>query len=185
VDRNGLLEAPPAPHGVFRALRSPPFRLYSIGQVASASGSFLQQTAIAWLVYQLTGSAASLGLVLAAGGVPSLLLGPWGGSIADRCDLRKLLIVTQVAFGLLAGALWGCAVAGVASVGVVVGIGVVGGFVSIVDSPARQAFVSSLVPPADLASAPVLCGQRGVLPGRDHCAGPDPPALPKSSPRQG
>jgi MFS family permease len=170
MDRDGLavvpeagpaiLDRPSAPpaQGAFRALHSQPFRLYFIGQVASASGTFLQQTAIAWLVYRLTGSAASLGLVLAAGGVPSLLFGPWGGSIADRLDLRKLLLATQLAYGLLAAALWVCAAVGAASVGLVVTIGVIGGFVSIVDSPARQAFVSSLVPPADLASALSLNG---------------------------
>jgi predicted MFS family arabinose efflux permease len=67
----------------FRALRSRPFRLYFGGQVVSASGTFLQQTAISWLVFELTHSASDLGLVLAAGGVPSLLLGPWGGAVAD------------------------------------------------------------------------------------------------------
>src|ERR1700691_2092041 len=103
MDRDGLALVPdaapqrslvsPARHGgSFRALRSKPFRLYFIGQVASASGTFLQQTAIGWLVLQLTGSAASLGLVLAAGGLPSLILGPWGGSIVDRVNVRKLLI---------------------------------------------------------------------------------------------
>jgi hypothetical protein len=64
--------------GTFRALGSRPFRLYFAGQVASASGTFVQQTAIGWLVLRLTGSAAELGLVLAVGGVPSLLFGPWG-----------------------------------------------------------------------------------------------------------
>jgi MFS family permease len=144
--------------GSARALRSKPFRLYFAGQVASASGTFLQQTAIGWLVLQLTHSASSLGLVLAAGGVPSLLLGPWGGSIADRVDLRKLLIATQTTFGLLAGLLWAAAAAGVASVGLIVAVNVASGFVSIADSPARQAFVSRLVPPADLASAVSLNG---------------------------
>src|ERR1700733_3289338 len=86
--------------GSFRALHSRPFRLYFAGQVASASGTFLQQTAIGWLVLKLTGSAAELGLVLAVGGVPSLLFGPWGGTIADRVDLRRLLIGTQLAYGL-------------------------------------------------------------------------------------
>src|ERR1700685_4227557 len=90
----------------FRALRSPSFRLYFGGQVVSASGTFLQQTAIGWLVLQLTGSPSDLGLVLAAGGIPSLLFGPWGGVVADRVDLRKLLVVTQTTFGVLAGALW-------------------------------------------------------------------------------
>jgi MFS family permease len=146
------------PRGTFRALRSVPFRLYFFGQVASASGTFLQQTAIGWLVLKLTGNAASLGLVLAAGGVPSLLFGPWGGTIADRVDLRRLLIGTQLAFGLLAGLLWGLAVTGHASVPVIVAISVAGGFVSIVDSPARQAFIGSLVTPDDLSSAISLNG---------------------------
>jgi MFS family permease len=144
--------------GSFRALRSRPFRLYFAGQVASASGTFLQQTAIGWLVLRLTGSAAELGLVLAVGGVPSLLFGPWGGTIADRVDLRRLLIGTQLAYGLLAGLLWALAVAGKASVPVIVAISVASGVVQIVDSPARQAFVSSLVMPADLSSAVSLNG---------------------------
>src|ERR1700722_14053128 len=160
MDRDGLVIVPgaappvdavaePAKGGPFRALRSRPFRIYFAGQVVSASGTFLQQTAIGWLVYQLTGSAASLGLVLAAGGVPALILGPWGGSIADRIDLRKLLLATQAIFCLLAASLWAIAAAGKASVALVVTIGVIGGFVQIVDSPARQAFVSALVPPTD------------------------------------
>ena len=142
----------------FRALRSRPFRLYFAGQIASASGTFLQQTAIGWLVLKLTGSAAELGLVLAVGGVPSLLFGPWGGTIADRMDLRRLLIGTQLAFGLLAGLLWVLAVAGKATVPVIVAISVAGGVVQIVDSPARQAFVGSLVAPEDLSSAVSLNG---------------------------
>jgi MFS family permease len=144
--------------GSFRALHSRPFRLYFAGQVASASGTFLQQTAIGWLVLKLTGSAAELGLVLAAGGVPSLLFGPWGGTVADRVDLRRLLIGTQLAFGLLAGLLWALAVAGKATVPVIVAISVAGGVVQIVDSPARQALVGSLVMPEDLSSAVSLNG---------------------------
>ena len=142
----------------FRALHSRSFRLYFGGQVVSASGSFLQQTAIGWLVLELTGSASDLGLVLAAGGIPSLLLGPWGGAVADRVDLRKLLVVTQTLYCLLAALLWALAVAGAASVAALVAIGVAGGVVQIADSPARQALVSRLVPPDDLASAISLNG---------------------------
>ncbi|MEU8243515.1 MFS transporter [Actinoplanes missouriensis] len=142
----------------FRALRSVPFRWYFAGQVASASGTFLQQTAVGWLVLQLTGSASALGLVLAVGGLPPLLFGPWGGNIADRFDLRRLLIVTQVLNGLLAAALWVLATSGHAGVPLVVAVSVLGGVVGIVDSPARQAFVGSLVPPEDLSSAVSLNG---------------------------
>jgi MFS family permease len=169
MDRDALStvpEAAPQPgapasgvrRGSLRALRSRPFRLYFAGQVVSSSGTFLQQTAIGWFVLKLTGSASSLGLVLAVGGLPSLLLGPWGGTIADRVDLRKLLIVTQSLFGLLAAVLWIVAAEGSASVHLVITINVIGGFVQIVDSPARQAFVSRLVPADDLASAVSLNG---------------------------
>lgn len=151
---------PPAPTRAksFRALRSRPFRIYFGGQVVSASGTFLQQTAIGWLVLQITGSPSELGLVLAAGGIPSLLFGPLGGTVADRVDLRKLLIVTQTLFGLLAAALWALAVTGHATVAVVVVISVLGGIVQIVDSPARQAMVGRLVEPDDLSSAVSLNG---------------------------
>lgn len=109
AEPGALTETAPGDHvrtrsrrGSFRALRSRPFGLYFGGQVASASGTFVQQTAIGWLVLRLTGSAAELGLVLAVGGVPSLLFGPWGGTIADRLNLRRLLIGTQTAYGVLA-----------------------------------------------------------------------------------
>ncbi len=171
MDRDALAampEAGPVPgnetarrargRGSFRALRSRPFRLYFGGQVVSASGSFLQQTAIGWLVLELTGSPSDLGLVLAAGGIPSLLLGPWGGAVADRVDLRKLLIVTQTLYCLLAALLWVLALTGEASVAALVAVGVASGVVQIADSPARQALVSRLVPPDDLASAVSLNG---------------------------
>lgn len=168
MDREGLRvvpEAAPPPTPVthrranaFRALRSRDFRLYFAGQIASASGTFVQQTAIGWLVLGITGSPGSLGLVLAAGGVPPLLFGPWGGVIADRFDLRRLLVCTQTLSLGLAVLLWVLAVSGHAGVMGVVAITVAAGVVQIADSPARQAFVAQLVPPADLASAASVNG---------------------------
>ncbi|WP_328394090.1 MFS transporter [Nocardia sp. NBC_00416] len=148
----------PGSANAFRALRSRPFRWYFAGQIASASGTFLQATAIGRLVLQLTGSPASLGTVLAAGGLPQLLFGPWGGMIADRVDLRRLLIGTQIGNGLLAAALWLTAVTGHAGVPSIVAISVAGGLVQILDAPARQTFVAQLVPAADLASAASVNG---------------------------
>jgi MFS family permease len=158
-----------AGRGAFRALRHRPFRLYFAGQVASASGTFLQQTAIGWLVLRLTGSPASLGLVLAAGGLPSLLLGPWGGTVVDRVDVRRLLIGTQAVSALLAATLWAVTAAGSRSLAVIMTISVLGGLVGVVDSPARQSFVSALVPPADLSSAISL---NGVIMNSARVVGP-------------
>lgn len=153
----------------FRALRSRPFRIYYVGQAISSSGTFVQQTAIGWLVLKLTGSATDLGFVLAAGGIPNLLLGPWGGIVADRVDLRKLLVGTQVLYGVLAATLWAVAAAGQATVTFIVVVSVLGGFVQIVDSPARQAFVSQLVEAEDLGSAVSL---NGVVMNSSRVIGP-------------
>ncbi|HEY1974295.1 MAG TPA: MFS transporter [Pseudonocardia sp.] len=164
----------PGGRGVFRALRDTPFRWYFGGQIASASGTFLQQTAIGWLVLQLTGSASSLGLVLAAGGLPTLLFGPWGGALVDRFDTRRLLMFTQSVSGLLAAALWLTTAFGSGSLTVIITINVLSGFVGVVDSPARQTFVSSLVPPSDLSSAISL---NGVIMNSARVIGPAVAAL--------
>ncbi|HZZ50611.1 MAG TPA: MFS transporter [Pseudonocardia sp.] len=162
--------SPAAPRpSAFRALGHRPFRLYFAGQIASASGTFLQQTAIGWLVLRLTGSPASLGLVLAAGGLPSLLFGPWGGTLVDRVDVRRLLVGTQLLLGLLAAALWTATAAGWGSLGLIMTVNVLSGVVGIVDSPARQTFVSSLVPPDDLSSAISL---NGVIMNSARVVGP-------------
>ena len=142
----------------FRAFRHRDFLRFFIGQLPSASGTFLQQTALGWLVFQQTGSAAALGMVLASGSLPGLFLGPWGGAFADRFDLRRLLLVTQVTFALFAGALWLVVFTGTASIPFIVALNVGSGLVSVVDGPARQAFVGQLVPPADLPSAVSLNG---------------------------
>ncbi|MET9326458.1 MFS transporter [Tsukamurella sp. NPDC003166] len=177
MDREGVAVVPEAAPGPVRrkrssgfgALRNRDFRIYFGGQIASASGTFVQTTAVAWLVLQLTGSAAALGLVLAVGGVPALLFGPWGGVIADRFDLRRLLICTQAVQLVLAAALWLLGATGSVTVAAVVAISVAGGVVQIVDSPARQAFVAQLVPPQDLASA---AGVNGVVMNTARVIGP-------------
>ena len=163
------LADPSRKRSAFRALRSRPFRLFFTGQIASASGTFLQQTAIGWLVLRTTGSASTLGLVLAAGGIPSLLFGAWGGTIAGRFELRHLLLATQTLLGLLAGLLWLLAGTDHASLGVIIAVSVGSGIVSIVDTPARQSFVSQLVPPSDLASAVSV---NGVLMNSARVVGP-------------
>ena len=144
-------------HG-FHALRSPAFRWYFAGQAVSASGTFVQQTALGWAILAITGSASQLGLALAAGGIPQLLFGVLGGSLADRFDNRRLLLTTQTLQGLLATGLWVVAASGHLGLAVIIGINIASGFVQVVDSPTRQAFVSQLVPAEDIASAASLSG---------------------------
>ena len=70
--------------GTFEALRNHNFRVYFIGQLASTSGTWMQITAQGWLVYHMTQSAAWLGIVACAAGLPILLLSPIAGVIVER-----------------------------------------------------------------------------------------------------
>src|SRR5579859_5491464 len=89
----------------FSPLRYSNFRLYFGGQAISLIGTFLQVTAQAWVVWQLTHSEAALGLVGMLNALPLLLFSLYAGVWVDRLDRRKLLIATQVAAMLLAFAL--------------------------------------------------------------------------------
>src|SRR5437764_15463526 len=86
----------------FRALRHRNFRLFWWGQLISLIGTWMQTTAQAWLVLQLTGSAADLGIVTALQSLPVLFIGFFGGVIADWLPKRRLLIITQASQLLLA-----------------------------------------------------------------------------------
>ena len=83
------------PKSIFRALKYRNFRLFFIGQTISLIGTWMQRIALGWLVYRLTGSAFLLGSVGFAGQIPTFVLTPFAGVLADRYDRQKLLIVTQ------------------------------------------------------------------------------------------
>src|SRR3954462_5169537 len=78
------------------ALRHRDFRLLFVGTFVSNAGSWMQKVATSWLIFQLTGSAAWLGLDAFASGFTTVLLLPWGGVVADRLDRRRVLIWTNV-----------------------------------------------------------------------------------------
>src|SRR5918997_2553287 len=85
----------------FSSLAVRNYRLWVIGQGISLSGTWMQTVALGLLVLQLTGSGTTLGFVTALQALPVLLLGPWGGVIADRYPKRRILYVTQSLYGLL------------------------------------------------------------------------------------
>jgi MFS family permease len=135
------------------ALRQRNFRLYFSAQVVSNIGTWIQITVENWLVLQLSHSGLALGITNALQFGPSLLLGLYGGVIADRHDRRQVLMITQACLGLLALA-----------VGILAGIGTIRvwmiwlaagalGLVKCVDLPALQSFVKDLVGSADLPNA--------------------------------
>lgn len=153
---NGSADAPGGHHlglSLFRILRYRNYRLFWSGQVISLIGTWMQTTAQGWLVYQLTGSAAMLGLVSAVGSTPILLFALVGGVYADRVDKRKLLMVTQSGLALVALALAVLVQTHlVRPVHVLVAAGV-SGVLNAFDMPARQSFVIEMVEKEDLMGA--------------------------------
>ena len=132
------------------------YRLFFFGQLVSVIGTWMQTIAQSFLVLDLTHSGTQLGLTTAARFLPILIFGQAGGLFADRRDKRRILLVTQTSAGLLAAVfavltgtheirLWSVYLLAIAL-----------GFVNVFDNPARQAFISEMVPPEDLANAVTL-----------------------------
>ena len=97
----------------FSALRHPNFRLFWTGQMLSILGQTMEFVALGWLVYDLTGSALTLGLTGLAQTAPRIALVMLGGVVADRVDRRWLLILAQAATAALYSALATVVVLGV------------------------------------------------------------------------
>ena len=105
---------------------------------------------------ELTGSGTALGTVVAMQFLPTLLLAPFGGVIADRFDKRKLIIITQSTAGLLALSLGVLTITGAVELWMVYVIAAGFGAVTALDNPSRQTFVMEMVGPADIANAVTL-----------------------------
>jgi MFS family permease len=129
----------------FAALRVRNYRLYFAGQAISLVGTWMQSVALSWLVFELTHSGTTIGLVLAAEFLPVLALGAYGGLIADRVPKRPLLIGTQTALASLATFLGLLVVTHTVALWMVFVIAALLGVVLAVDNPARQTFVMEMV----------------------------------------
>ena len=81
---------------IFRSLKSKNFLIFFIGQAISLIGTWIQYTAIGWMVYRLTGSPFLLGAVGFAGKIPTSLFAPFAGVLADRWSRYNILIITQI-----------------------------------------------------------------------------------------
>jgi predicted MFS family arabinose efflux permease len=140
----------------FQALRHRNYRLYFAGQLVSLTGSWVQTAALTWVTYELTGQNRWTALVAAAQVVPTLLLGAWGGSLADRCPRRGLILATQSLLLALAGLLGALVLLGPATPAALLAVALAIGVVNAVDTPARLAFVIDMVGRDDLANAVAL-----------------------------
>ena len=141
------MQKPPVPfrRATFAALAYPNYRLWFFGQMTSLFGTWMQSTAQAYLVYQLTRSEAYLGYVGFASGIASWIFMLYGGVIADRVPRRSLLIVTQILSMLLAFVLAALTFTRVVAPWHIIVLAFSLGVVNAFDAPARQSFVLEMV----------------------------------------
>lgn len=155
--------------GQTRALfGSHPFRLYLTAQLLGGSGMWMLRMAKDWLVLELTGSPAAVGVVVALQFLPLLIVGPLGGVIADRHDKRRLVLGAQTASALVAVALAVLTLTGTVAVWHLYVLAVALGLVAAIEMPARQVLVNEVVGDSGLRPAVSLTnavGQGGGLVG--------------------
>jgi MFS family permease len=138
------------------ALRHRNYRLFFTGQLISMIGTWMQSVAQSWLVYRLTGSSLSLGLVGFVSQIPVFLVAPIGGLAADRFPRRRILVATQCSAMALALLLAFLTLTGRIELWHVLVLGGLLGVVNAFDIPGRQAFVVEMVGRKDLPSAIAL-----------------------------
>ncbi len=140
-----------------RALANRNYRLYFGGQLVSLSGTWIQQTAMTWVVYLLTDSSFILGVVGFAGQIPGFFLAPLAGVLSDRWNRHRLLVITQALSMIQAFIMAFLAATGLLTVEWIIGLSLFLGFINAFDMTARQAFTTDMVESrADLANAIAL-----------------------------
>ncbi len=149
---------PPAPRraGAFAALAHRNFRLFYAGQILSLTGTWMQSTALGWLVFELSDSEFLLGAVNAATILPILLFTLYAGVVADRLEKRKILLLAQTAMMVVALVLAVLTGLGAINVGIIFALLLLHGTGSAFEIPTRQAFFVELVGRRDLTNAIAL-----------------------------
>ncbi|GAA4336785.1 MFS transporter [Mucilaginibacter gynuensis] len=129
----------------FNAFKNYNYRLYFFGQSVLLIGTWMQKTAVSWVVYALTGSKFMLGLTLFASLFPSFVFSFLGGVVADRYNRYKLLMITQIASMVQALLLTGLIFFKHYNVWEIIALSVVLGIINAFDVPARQSLVYEMI----------------------------------------
>jgi MFS family permease len=141
------------PRGAFAALTSRGYRIYLSGQALANTGSWMQSIAQDWLVFSLTRSSTAVGVTMALQFLPTLLFGLHTGAVADRVPKRLILLTTQALNATATAALAVITITGAARPADVYAFALLTGLIFAFDAPARQAFVTEVVPLARLRAA--------------------------------
>jgi len=129
----------------FKAFRSYNYRLYFAGQSVSLIGTWMQRTAVSWVIYTLTHSAFMLGVTAFATQFPSFLLSLFGGVVSDRYNRYKVMLTTQVASLIQATLLAVLVLSGHATAWQILSISIILGVINAFDVPARQSLVHEMI----------------------------------------
>jgi MFS family permease len=132
------------------------YRLFFSGQLISVSGTWMQDTALPWLVLQLTHSPVYVGLLVFARYAPFMAFGLFSGALADRFDNRRVVIVTQASSMLIAAGLAVLALSGVDQLWPYFVLAFLGGTALVFDAPNRHALTFQLVGRDELPNAVAL-----------------------------
>lgn len=152
--RKAIPKEPGALRKIFSSLYSRNYRLYFIGQGISLIGTWMQNVALSWLVYRITGSVFLLGLIGFLSQIPAFVLAPITGVITDRYSRHRIMVFTQVAFLVQALGMAILVLLNIVDVWHIVVLSLVFGIISAFDSPARQSLVIDLIEnPKDLGNA--------------------------------
>lgn len=130
---------------IFRAFKYPNYRLYYYGQSISLIGVWVQNIAMGWLLYRLTGSALLLGTVAFAQQIPSLFIMPFAGVLADRFNRRKVLVISQAAAMVVAFVLAYLVLTNIVTISAIIFLAAVNGIILAFDTPFRNSFVPDMI----------------------------------------
>ena len=138
------------------ALGYGPFRYFITAMLASTSGNFVYYAALGWYVLELTGSAAEVGFVFTASGLPILVATVHAGVLTDRLGARRMLLISLAGMAVVAVSQAAFALGGAPSYPLVVALALGLGIAQTIGAPASVAIVTELVPPPAVSSATVL-----------------------------
>ncbi len=129
----------------FSSLSSRNYRIYFFGQCVSLTGTWMQQIAMSWLIYRLTGSVVLLGVVNFLTQAPGFFLSPFAGVICNRFRLLRILLTTQTLLGIQASILTILVLTNTVEVWHILSLSLIIGIINSMDMPTRQVLVINLV----------------------------------------
>ncbi|QLC66596.1 MFS transporter [Flavobacterium sp. LPB0248] len=130
---------------MFKALKSKNFKLFFYGQSVSVIGTWMQKTAVSWMVYSITGSVFLLGLATFLSMIPSLFLAPLAGSIIGRYDRHRAMMVLQSLAMLQAGALALLIYLKIYNINFILALSLIQGIINAFDMTCRQTMMIDIV----------------------------------------